>query len=100
MARKTLAPLDLILENITNACTLLTLELACKKNWSSGFLKRTDTNQAVQSQKKVRILKCWAEVEEELLYPCSENKGADQLCSYYEADQHLCFRTGKNLAFS
>ena len=24
--------------------------------------------------------------EEELYYPCSENKGADQLCSYCEAD--------------
>ena len=29
-----------------------------------------------------------------MYYPCSENKGADQLCSY------LCFRIGKNLVFS
>ena len=28
---------------------------------------------------------------------CSKNKGADQLCSYCEADLHLCFHPGKNL---
>ena len=33
-------------------------------------------------------------------YPCSENKGADQLRSYCEADLRLCFRTGKNPVFS
>ena len=27
---------------------------------------------------------------------CNENKGADQLRSYCEADLHLCFRIGKN----
>ena len=27
-----------------------------------------------------------------MYYPCSENKGADQLCSYCEADLRLCFR--------
>ena len=32
-----------------------------------------------------------------LYYLCSENKGADQLCSYCTADLHLCFRIGKNL---
>ena len=30
------------------------------------------------------------------IYPCSENKGADQLRSYCEADLRLCFRIGKN----
>ena len=35
-----------------------------------------------------------------MYYLCSENKGADQLCSYYTADLHLCFRLGKNLVFS
>ena len=29
---------------------------------------------------------------EELYYPCSENKGADQLRGYREADLRLCFR--------
>ena len=45
-------------------------------------------------------LKFWILVEEELYYPNSENKGADQLCSYCTADLRLCFRTGKNLLFS
>ena len=54
-------------------------------------LTRSDTNRAVQSQKKVRSLKFWIE-EEELYYPCSENKGADQLRSHCEADLRLCFR--------
>ena len=38
------------------------------------------TNQPVQSQKKLRSLKHWIKVEEELCYPCGKNKGADQLC--------------------
>ena len=53
-----------------------------RENWSSGFLTRSDTNRPVQSQKKVRILKFWVEVEEELYHPSSKNKGADQLSSY------------------
>ena len=35
-----------------------------------------------------------------MYYSCSENKGADQLCSYCTADLRLCFRIGKNLIFS
>ena len=35
-----------------------------------------------------------------MYYPCSENKGADQLRSYCEADLRLCFRIGKNPFFS
>ena len=30
---------------------------------------------------------------------CSENKGADQLRSYCEADLHLCFHIGRLLVF-
>ena len=45
---------------------------------------RSDLNWAVQSQKMIR--------EEELYYPCSENKRADQLRSYCEDDLRLCFR--------
>ena len=37
---------------------------------------------------------------EGLYYPCSENKGADQLCSYCTADLRLCFRLCKLLVFS
>ena len=32
-----------------------------------------------------------------MYYPSSENKGADQLRSYCEADLHLCFRLGRLL---
>ena len=35
-----------------------------------------------------------------MYYPCSENKGADQLRGYREADLRLCFRLGKNPVFS
>ena len=66
-----------------------------------GFSTRSDTNQPVQSQKKVRILKFWVDlgVKEVLYYPSSENKVVDQLCSYFTADLRLCFCTGKSLVF-
>ena len=56
---------------------------------------RSDTNRAVQSQKMVRGRKFWIEKVEELFYPCSENKGADQLRSYCDcwfshAAAHMC----------
>ena len=37
-----------------------------------------------------------------MYYPCSENKGADQLCSYmyFTADLRLCFHIGNNPGFS
>ena len=44
---------------------------------------------------KFRIL-----VEEKLYYPYSENKGADQLRGYREADLRLCFRICKKPVFS
>ena len=37
---------------------------------------------------------------EGLFYPCSENKDADQLRGYREADLRLCFRICKNTVFS
>ena len=40
------------------------------------------------------------EKKEGLYYPGSENKGADQLCSYCTADLRLCFRICKSLVFS
>ena len=60
----------------------------------------SDTNQAVQLQKMARGLKFRIYVEEGLYYPCSENKGADQLRGYREADLRLCFRICKMLVFS
>ena len=35
-----------------------------------------------------------------MYYPCSENKDADQLRGYREADLRLCFRLCKLLFFS
>ena len=67
---------------------------------SSGFLTRCDTNRAVQSQKMVRGLKFRIKEVEGLYYLCSENKGADQLRGYREADLHLCFRICKKPVFS
>ena len=40
------------------------------------------------------------EVVEELYYPYGENKGADQLRGYREADLRPCFRICKNPVFS
>ena len=37
---------------------------------------------------------------EGLYYPCSENKGADQLRGYREADLRLCFRICNKPVFS
>ena len=64
------------------------------------FLNRSDTNQTVQSQKQARSLKFHIQEEEELYYPSSENKGADQLRGYREADLRLCFRLCRLLVFS
>ena len=60
---------------------------------------RSDTNQTVQSQKIARSLKFLQNEEEGLYYPFSENKGADQLRGYREADLRLCFRQGMLLVF-
>ena len=64
------------------------------------FPNSSDTNQAVQSQKQARSLKFRTYEEEEVYYPYSENKGADQLRSYLEADLRLCFHLCKSLVFS
>ena len=64
------------------------------------FPNRSCTNWPVQSQKKDRSLKFRIYEEEGLYYPCSENKGADQLRSYCEADVRLCFCICKSLVFS
>ena len=71
-----------------------------KQNRSSGFPTRSDTNWAVQSLNMARGLKFRIQKVEGLYYPCSENKGADQLRGYREADLRLCFRIYKNLVFS
>ena len=35
-----------------------------------------------------------------MYYPCSDNKGADQLCGYRTIDLRLCFQICKTLVFS
>ena len=78
----------------------LIIRAATRENRSSGFPTRSNTNRPVQSQKQARSSKLRILEEEKLYYPCSENKGADQLRSYCEADLRLCFRIGKNPFFS
>ena len=55
------------------------------------FPNRSDTNRPVQLQKQARSLKLLSYVEEELYYQSSENKGADQLRGYREADSAPLF---------
>ena len=64
------------------------------------FSTRSDTNRAVQSQKTARGLNFRIKKVEGLYYLCSENKGADQLRGYREADLRLCFCICKMLVFS
>ena len=64
------------------------------------FPTRSDTNQAVQLQKMARGLKFWIWKVEGLYYLCGENKGADQLRGYREADLRLCFCICKKPVFS
>ena len=59
------------------------------------FPTRSDTNRAVQAKKMARDWKFWIYKVEELYCSCSENKGADRLRSYCEADLRLCFRLGR-----
>ena len=61
---------------------------------------RSDTNRAIHAQKMSRGWKFWNKKVQELYYPCSENKGADQLRGIREAGLRLCFRLGKNPVFS
>ena len=63
------------------------------------FPKRSHTNRPVQAQKQARSLKFWIYKVEELYYPRSENKDADQLRGYRKADLRLCFRLGRLLVF-
>ena len=59
------------------------------------FSTWSDTNQAVQLQKMARGLKFRIWKVEGLYYLCSENKGADQLRGYREADLRFFFAYAK-----
>ena len=71
-----------------------------RENQSLWFLTWSETNRCVLLQKKARNLKFQIYIGEELYYLSSENKSADQLCSYCKADLRLCFRICKNVVFS
>ena len=66
------------------------------------FPTRSDTNRAGQRKKMDRALKFRIKKVEGFyyMYPCSENKGADQHRGYCEADLRLCFRICKMFVFS
>ena len=64
------------------------------------ILTWSNTNQDVQLQKMARGLNFRIWKVEELNYLCRENKGADQLRGYHQADLLLCFRIYKMLLFS
>ena len=63
------------------------------------FPTKSDTNQPTRSQKQARSLNVRIKDDEGLYYLCSENKDADQLCSYCTADLRPCFRICKSLVF-
>ena len=73
---------------------------ATSENRTSGFPTRSDTNRAWQSLKIARDLKFRIKEVEGLYYPWSENKDADQVRGYREADLRLCFRICKKSVFS
>ena len=91
-----------ILEKFTSDNFQFVMSLRMRKPtiWSPT---RSNTNRSVQSLKQARGLKFRVLEEEGLNYPCSENlsenKGADQLRSYCEADLRLCFRICRLLVF-
>ena len=60
-----------------------------RENLALGFPTRSDTNPATQPQKMTRVF------QSSDLDLCSENKGADQLHGYREADLRLCFAYAK-----
>ena len=90
---KTLYEEILLFENLGNA------DLPCDVKYFScivrkpkmWFPNKSDTNRSIQAQKMARGLKSYIWKEEELYYLCSENKGADRLRDYHEADLCLCF---------
>ena len=75
-------------------------EPRCEKTGLRGFRPGPHTNRAVLPQKMARGLKFRIQEVEGLYYPCNENKGADQLRGYREADLRLCFRICKKPVFS
>ena len=63
------------------------------------FPTRSNTNWAVQLQKIAGGLKFGIYSVEGSYYLCSENKGANQLCSYHTADLCLLFSPMQKTVF-
>ena len=82
----------------SNCLTIQSYEPRSEKTGLRGFWPGP-TNGTVQSQKRARDLKFRIKEVEGLYYLCSENKGADQLRGYREADLRLCFRICKKPVF-
>ena len=82
------------------AFSIVKIEPRREKTGLRGFPTRSYTNRAAQLRNEARDLKFQIKEVEGLYYPCSENKGADQLRGYREADLRLCFRICKNPVFS
>ena len=52
----------------------------------------SSTGKIQVKNKTARSMEFWILEEDEMCYPRSENKGADQLRGYHKADLRLCFR--------
>ena len=63
------------------------------------ILTRSDTNQAVQLLEMASGWKFWIQEEVGLYYPSSENKGADQLRGFREADLAALFSHMPNVGY-
>ena len=63
------------------------------------FPNRFYTNRDAQAQKMAYGWKFWLYKVEKLYYPSSENKGADQLRSYCEADLAFVFAYANDVGF-
>ena len=87
-------------ESFEIMCINFVSHLSCVVRKLTLFSNRSDTNQAVQEQNLAGSLKFWIKEEEELYYPDSENKCADQFHSFCETDLRFCFCICKMLVFS
>ena len=85
--------------NILKIPVTIIFEPTHEKTNKLGFRHGPTQTGMYSHRKKARSLKLWVKVEDEFNFPCGENKGADQLCSYCTADLRLCFRIFKLLVF-
>ena len=66
--------------------------LSFKMSILSNVIKTNKLTCLFQCKSIIKRLKCVAAPKKTPTICICENKGADQLCSYCTADQHLCFR--------